>query len=536
MLSGKLRLAMDIDVSLKGYRCFSPGSPATVSFRGDIVSLVGVNNSGKSTLLKAFYELRPTLDSLLKQDLMPQAVMGGINLVLPSEIGDADGIFWHFGSSDIEIEVALPSRKGSSANWKLDVRIARQGRRVSVTLYDIQGAPVPRQGAWNFSSEGPYKEGFKIGVFKDMYTALRIMKDCLYYPSIRHVSPFTPDNLPNAKYYDIFAGKTFVQQWALTQAGSGKESTERMDALVEDIRRIFRLERLTIQADSGGRELLVVANGKSSRLSELGTGFAQFVLLLGNLGLAAPSYVLIDEPETNLHPSLQLDFLSSIVSRASEGVFFATHSLGLARQAADRIFALTQNATGCDISEFHRTQNLAKVVGELSFGRSDFAPARKLLLVEGQTDVLTFQNLLAAFGREHEFAIISLNGDSGINSNRLPELEQMCALGIDVRAIIDSERASHDADIAKHRSNFVTECDKLGVRCHVLKRRAIENYFPQRAIDQGLGLGKFRALKPFEDLEGVANHWPKKKNAQIARAIFKLEIEDTDLGQFLAAP
>ncbi len=465
--------------------------------------------------------------------------MGGINLVLPDGTGDADGLFWHFGlgNSDIEIEIVLPSRKGGASNWKLSIGIARQGRRVSVTLHDLAGVPVPRTpGAWRFGNgPDPQKNGVNLGTFKEMFSALHTLRNCVYYPSVRHVSPFTPDNLPSAKYYDAFVGKTFVQHWALSQQGTSKESTEKIDAIVDDLRRIFRFKRLSIQADTNNRDLLVVANGRSSRLSELGTGFAQFVLLLGNLGLSTPSYVLIDEPETNLHPSLQLDFLNCIGARATDGVFFATHNLGLARQVSDRIFALTQNDTACTLSPFHQTQNLANLIGELSFGRSDFAPARKLLLVEGQTDVLTFQNLLAAFGREHEFAIISLNGDAGINSGRLAELEHMCALGIDVRAIIDSERTTAAADIARHRTDFAATCAKLGISCQTLQRRAIENYFCQRAIDEALGPGRFMALGPFEDLETVPNHWPKRKNWRIAHVTRRDEIEATDLGRLLAS-
>jgi len=133
----------------------------------------------------------------------------------------------------------------------------------------------------------------------------------------------------------------------------------------------------------------------------LGTGLAQFILLLGNIAFAEPSYLLIDEPENNLHPSLQLEFVNVMAARASQGVIFATHNLGLARQAAVRILAFSPSSQGCTVSVFHKTDNLAQIIGELSFGRLYFAPARKLLLVEGQTDVLTMQNLLAIFGNEH---------------------------------------------------------------------------------------------------------------------------------------
>jgi len=40
-------------------------------------------------------------------------------------------------------------------------------------------------------------------------------------------------------------------------------------------------------------------------------------------------------------------------------------------------------------------------------------PPEKLLLVEGQTDVLTLQKPVGGIGKEHEFAIISLGGRDG---------------------------------------------------------------------------------------------------------------------------
>jgi len=144
---------------------------------------------------------------------------------------------------------------------------------------------------------------------------------------------------------------------------------------------------------------------------------------------------------------------------------------------------------------FNKTDNLAHIIGELSFGRSDFAPARKLLLVEGQTDVLTLQNLLAAFGKEHEFAIISLGGRDGIHPRRKPELEHMLALGLEIRAIIDSERKVAKEPILKQRVEFQAMCKLLGIKCHILDRTAIENYFTRRAsFISALGTGKFVAF------------------------------------------
>src|SRR2546427_12900696 len=55
---------MQIDLTLKNYRCFPDESPARVSLKQPFTALIGVNNSGKSSLLKFFYEFRALFSML----------------------------------------------------------------------------------------------------------------------------------------------------------------------------------------------------------------------------------------------------------------------------------------------------------------------------------------------------------------------------------------------------------------------------------------------------------------------------------------
>jgi hypothetical protein len=50
---------MRIELVLKNYRCFPDSSPARLVIQDDWVAFVGVNNPGKSALLRFFYEFRP---------------------------------------------------------------------------------------------------------------------------------------------------------------------------------------------------------------------------------------------------------------------------------------------------------------------------------------------------------------------------------------------------------------------------------------------------------------------------------------------
>jgi len=55
---------MDINLTIGNYRCFPVGSPASLKLTKGFSALVGVNNSGKSSLLKFFYEMRPAFTQI----------------------------------------------------------------------------------------------------------------------------------------------------------------------------------------------------------------------------------------------------------------------------------------------------------------------------------------------------------------------------------------------------------------------------------------------------------------------------------------
>ncbi|HZI56290.1 MAG TPA: AAA family ATPase, partial [Verrucomicrobiae bacterium] len=450
---------------------------------------------------------------------------------------------WHFSKQDALIEISLPEYKGAENTfWKATIRLHRGKRSVfSLVIHDFAGKPISDQQAAIKPAihldEADIKRqialvGGVMGNLKPLFEAFALLARCFYCPSTRHATAFVPDSTSRS-LFDIQVGKPFIDDWQQHQQGADKSCTETIETIVTDIQRLFRYDRLQIQTIMGTRDLLILANGKSLRLSDLGAGLAQFIVLLGNVAFRNPSWILVDEPELNLHPALQLEFLQAVAARATEGVVFATHSLGLARQVAERIYTFSQKTGRTTVQPIEQTNNLAQLIGELSFGRIDFS-ARKILLVEGQLDVLTFQALLSIINREHEFAIIALGGSGGINSRRKTELEHLAALSLQMFAVIDSEKDSQKMDIEKHRNDFQQMCVRLDVNCHILQKRAIENYFTQRAINAALGEGRYKALRPYQKLASVPHHWDKRKNWMIAREMQWNEIRKTDIGKWLA--
>lgn len=172
------------------------------------------------------------------------------------------------------------------------------------------------------------------------------------------------------------------------------------------------------------------------------------------------------------------------------------------------------------------------MLGELSFsGYQDFG-FKKILLVEGTTEVKAIQQFLRHYKKDHEIVILPLGGSSLINSDTGGELGEIKRISPDVFALVDSEKENANADLSIERQKFVKICQDLIINCHVLDRRALENYFTEKAIKNVKG-EKYSALGAFDKLADAPVSWGKQENWRIAREMTIEDIKDNDLGKFL---
>jgi len=247
-----------------------------------------------------------------------------------------------------------------------------------------------------------------------------------------------------------------------------------------------------------------------------------------------PTLLLIDEPELNLHPALQLDYLTFLGSYTTTGVMFATHSPGLARATAERIYCVAKHGGVSELTPYEDTPNLAALTGQLGFGGNSDLQFEGVLLVEGITEVKVFQQLLRLYRKEHRFVIVPLGGEALIKRDAALELGELRRLADRVVAVIDSERSAADSPLDSRRAAFATICERLGVPCTVLERRATENYFPEHAVKAVYGSAG-RALDPYERSKDAGLSWSKPNNWRIARKMTRADLDDTDLGKVLEA-
>jgi predicted ATP-dependent endonuclease of OLD family len=215
--------------------------------------------------------------------------------------------------------------------------------------------------------------------------------------------------------------------------------------LTEDIKRIFGFRQLEINATDSNQTLQLFVDEKSYFLPELGSGLTHFIMVLASAAFRNPSYILIDEPEMGLHPSLQLDFLTTLGSYATEGVIFSIHSLGLARSSSERIYSVQKTSAGTSqVKLLEKMSRLSEFSGELSFSGYQELGFDKILLVEGASEVKVFQQFLRKYRLDHKIVLMPLGGSQLINAQREAELQELQRITPKLFAIIDSEKAAVD--------------------------------------------------------------------------------------------
>ena len=535
---------MYVEIILKNYRCFSDSEPAKFSLDKGFISFVGANNSGKSTILKFFYEFRDIFRILSFQGnvgTFTNALKGQfIQFEKPSSIAHSEELFCNTNNRNIEICFKFKNAKAIEKDEtpflsQMNIIIPRGTQyQFGIELYSNEGkVAVANEDTLYYNGTKLYIGNKPIIEMSDSLQLLNNLNNTLYIGAFRNIINLVVSDTSNPKYFDIDVGIAFVQAWRNFKMGTMNKDNEDAYKVIKDIEHIFGFSNLEINPSPSADTLKLLINGKSYFLSGVGSGITQFILVLANAAMKKPSYILIDEPELNLHPSLQLDFLTTLGSYASEGVLFATHSIGLARSSADKIYSIHLiDGEKRKISEFEATQNLVEFLGELNFSGYRELGFDKILLVEGPTDVKTIQQFLRCYKIDHKIVILPLGGKSQINGSFGPELEEIKRISENIYVLIDSERTAYGDELQPRLNDFVEVCEQAGVKCHVLERRAIENYFTERAVKNAKG-DKYHALGPYDSRDKFSPGVNKNENWIIAREMNSEELEASDLGDFL---
>jgi hypothetical protein len=369
-----------VRLTIKNYRGFSDQSPVRIEIGAGLTALLGPNNAGKSSLKLFFYELRELFEVLLRGPEHNPSLFSGIG---GSPIGlnaypatsDPIEIFNNSNERDInfELEVLDPTPQPTPlAPYNTVNRLVAVCKRGTPTQWAVQAFSLESPDAPVFSPNGYSRtsevhcylggDGRMMFDFRDLLEIIRVFREAKYYGAFRNTL-----NQGSGQYYDFQIGTAFIDLWNNWKTSGNKAHSRAITKITEEIRQLFEFEQLEINASVLLKTLLVTINGNQYRLGEMGSGISQFIMALGNAATSAPSIILIDEPETNLHPALQIDFLLTLAQYASVGCLFSTHSVGLARSVSNSIFTIQRSERGPIVRPFEATPSYTEFLGGIEF-------------------------------------------------------------------------------------------------------------------------------------------------------------------------
>lgn len=534
-----------ITIEVKNYRCFSDAYPLKFTLQtSDCISFIGVNNSGKSTALKFIYEFRNLFLHITSAEIWKSIFKSKRIEINLTGLLDHNDIFNFHNKSplSIKLDFAYDSNKSgvleslelvldrNSFNGSNPILIPKywklySGIRVEDALSNVT---VEKD---NITVSAKLKEQqlpiLDVSSFSDI---LHLLGKSIYIGAFRNAI-----NTGTKDYFDLRVGTSFVEDWNRWKGGDSTQQNLQIIEVIEEIKELLDLKSLSIDSNDKRTSLKITYNGKPYKLEDVGSGIAQIIVILGNILIKNPRLILIDEPELNLHPSLQLSFLK-LLEKHSECILFSTHSIGLARSASTKIYTIKKNDTHSIMTSWEGLKNLVEFAGELSFSSLKEIGCEKILLVEGPSELKSFQTLLRLLGKEKQFLILPLGGGSLI-SNQFEQIAlELTRLSPNIFSIIDSEKSKEDEDLKRNIQDFKKICDSSKIECHILERRSFENYLSSDHIAKfkDIEVSKMPRLNPYDKVpDKIPGGWNKNNNWKIIQSMGLEGIKDTDLLNFI---
>lgn len=242
-----------------------------------------------------------------------------------------------------------------------------------------------------------------------------LISECIYIPTLRNsIKSDSYDNsifektikkLYNFDKEKIYTGQNLYEE-VLKVRNSLKEKRKGFEMFEKFLsQNFFNNHDLEIIADLEYKQLMLFVNGDERKIQDVGDGIQQIILLLFPIYTSLEnSWLLIEEPETHLHPGLQRLFIETLLNdkylkKKNLRYFFTTHSnhfldLSLLSDETSIFQFNKENQNKFNIKDVKPSRETLDLLG---VNNSSVLMANSSIWVEGPTDRKYISKIIKLF-------------------------------------------------------------------------------------------------------------------------------------------
>jgi predicted ATPase len=243
-------------------------------------------------------------------------------------------------------------------------------------------------------------------------------------------------------------------------------------------------------------------------IDNLGDGIKQVLMIAAACIYYDDHLVLLEEPEIHLHAGLQRKLMRFLSVNTSSQYIIATHSAHVLDLPGARIFHVTHDGTSTRVASAVRASDVQQVCVDLGYMASDLLQSNYTIWVEGPSDRVYWSRWLKLVDPELEegvhFTIMSYGGYliDRVHLRDEPDpatedLVQLLNLGRQCVVIADSDKESNDAVLRPTLQRLMNEARQPGsgdvVVCDWV--RTVENLVP-RGVFRRTVISRHRTAGP----------------------------------------
>lgn len=370
---------------------------------------------------------------------------------------------------------------------------------------------------------------------------LQDLPGTVYLPNLRFITP--PNSEPVRFVSAPFPGDTVSFGTVVQQLASMDRPPFEKRYLKERLTQIgdfmaFCLERrqVTIEIPDGRETIHLNIDGDERRISSLGTGVEQLLMI----GLAAIGFgdklVLIEEPELHLHPRAQKLIIRYLQDNVDARFVIATHSAAMLDTVDADIVHVSRADNKTTSTTVTSSAELYRAIRDLGHSPSELLQTRFAVWVEGPSDRIYLNLWIKRIAPELvegvDYSILFYGGsilaqhsfeDNGDwNVDEAPNLVRALSLSRAFAVMIDSDQTDDKPDLRETKVRIRAEVQKAGGLCWITDGREVENYIGQNVLATLAGEFSYVTV-PTGKLDQIL--MPKKAN-KVAVAKRAAEIDD----------